>query len=237
MFYYKDGVIVAKAFECFENNLVHGFSTKDRDIPQEAIKWNLKLVDQVHSAEVVILNEEDYDTSSIKADALITSIPNILIGVKTADCVPILLYDHCNKIVGAIHAGWKGAVSGIIENTLDALLKCISQRKSNDIYAIIGPSIRKENYEVGYEFYESVINKSNELFDSKLFFTKSIHRDKFLFDLPGYCKSKLLNLLAKDNVYDLEIDTYSNPEEFFSYRHLKDNFNKSKTQLSVIGLK
>ena len=96
---------------------------------------NLFIMNQTHSNKVVVINEENKHIQKINSDALVTSQKNIAISVLTADCVPILIYDEVNQIIGSIHAGWKGALSGIIENTLDQIIK-ISKNAKIDIIAL-----------------------------------------------------------------------------------------------------
>ena len=93
-------------------------------------------------------------------DAIVTKIKNIGIGILTADCAPILLYDPDKKIIGCIHSGWKGALNGIIKNTINKFKELGS--KTNNLVAVIGPCIKKENYDVKIDFYEKFINQNNK---------------------------------------------------------------------------
>merc|ERR1712127_925629 len=100
---------------------------------------------QTHSNKVIIVNKKNQKNRNFKSDAIITKMSGYGLGVVTADCVPVILYDVKNNIVGCIHAGWKGAISGIIENTLKKLKKLNSDNK---IFASIGPCIGQNSYEV-----------------------------------------------------------------------------------------
>ena len=104
---------------------------------------NLFLMNQTHSNKVVIIDESNKKIQRIDADALITKIKNIAISVLTADCVPILIYEKKENIVACIHAGWRGAINGIVENTLSQIIK---MSKNNNIYVVIGPYIISKNF-------------------------------------------------------------------------------------------
>ncbi len=114
----------------------------------------LALMYQTHSKKVIIINNKNKNLNKFKSDALITKIKGIALGVVTADCVPIILFDKQNHIIGCIHAGWKGAFSGIIENTIKRFKK-ISIK--NRIYAAVGPCIGNKSYEVDLTFYKKFI--------------------------------------------------------------------------------
>ena len=112
-------------------------------------KKKLALMYQTHSNKVIIINNKNKNLIKFKSDALITKIKGIALGVVTADCVPIILFDSQNQIIGCIHAGWKGAFIGIIENTIKKFKKLNSKNK---IYAAIGPCIGNKSYEVDLAF-------------------------------------------------------------------------------------
>ena len=103
---------------------------------------NLFSMNQTHSNKVVVIDEKNKNIQRINSDALITKLKNIAISVLTADCVPILVYEEVNQIIACIHAGWKGAISGIIENTLNEI---VTMSKNNRIYVAIGPCIGTKN--------------------------------------------------------------------------------------------
>ncbi len=150
--------------------------------------------------------------ADLQGDALATKVKNIPIAVQTADCVPVILYDQNNVIVGIAHAGWRGAFSGVIEKTIQ---KLISMGASvGEIKAIIGPAIEQKSYEVDKAFYENFIKQNSS--NSK-FFISGVNPEKFMFDLKGYCHERLKNAGVED-IQRVEIDTYSNTDKFFSYR-------------------
>ena len=110
---------------------------------------NLILMNQTHNNKVIEITKNNYKRK-INSDAIISKVRGLLLGVVTADCVPILLYDKKNNIVGCIHAGWKGAFAGIIKKTISKIKKTNS---SNQIFASVGPCIGKKNYEVDLKFF------------------------------------------------------------------------------------
>lgn len=196
----------------------------------------LRILKQIHSACVITIKDKAQATSHLQADALITNLPNILLGVKTADCVPILVVDTKNKIIAVIHAGWKGAILGIIDNTLHAM-KNLGADIAHMATAL-GPCIQQESYEVDQALYNKFIEDDKA---SSCFFINSKQAKHYMFDLPGYCFNKLKQIGIQ--VIDrLGIDTYSNPNTLFSFRratHENTNLDaraQCGRQLSVIGL-
>ena len=146
-----------------------------------------------------------------RADAIVTRTEGLAIGVTAADCGPILFVDPNARVIGAAHAGWKGALSGVLESTVDAMEKLGAER--NGMIAAIGPLIRQPSYEVGAEFVERFIDTDT---DNALFFMPSARAGHSMFDLAGYIRRRLENagVLMID---DIGVDTYSD-ENFFSYR-------------------
>ena len=190
---------------------------------------NLFLMNQTHSNKVVTINKNNKNIRRINADALITKIENIAISVLTADCVPVLIYEKVNRIIACVHAGWKGAVNGIIKNTLNEIVK---MEKTNEIYVAVGPCIGVKNYEVGREFYNEFIkeNKKNEIF----FFRGE--KDKFLFDLRKYVNFKIKEFNV-EHVENIDFDTYTDKENFFSFRRSRQMGEKDYGRcISTISL-
>lgn len=200
---------------------------------------SLKILKQIHSNYVAVISDINQDLQNTKADALVTNLPHLLLGIQSADCTPILLFDFKNKIIGAIHAGWKGAIAGIIDNTVNEMLKLGSNSES--MIAAVGPTIQQNSYEVDLSFYQKFLSKSSE---NKIFFIPSNKINHFMFNLPGYCKYTLRSQGIK-TIDDLNFDTYSNTDLFFSCRRATHEHLSSKqtipikfgTQLSLIGLK
>ena len=136
------------------------------------VKYNdLVLMHQTHSNKVIEIKKI---RKKIFSDAIITKTKGLALGVLTADCVPILLYDVENKIIGCIHAGWRGAFSGIIKKTVTKIRKLNSKNK---IYASVGPCINKKNYEVDLSFYKKFISKTLK---NKKYFSKKNKKKCFL---------------------------------------------------------
>jgi polyphenol oxidase len=179
-------------------------------------KNKLILMNQTHSAKVVEIKKNNYK-KNINSDALITRIKGLALGVVTADCVPIIVYDCENEIVGCIHAGWKGAISGIIKNTINKMRKI---NTNNKIFASIGPCIGKKNYEVDLDFYKKFIITSKR---NKRYFSFK-NKNKKLFNLRKFVADKLVESEVKfDHV---NRDTFSEKMNFFSFRRsckLKQN--------------
>ena len=172
-------------------------------------KNKLLLMHQTHSNKVIVVNKKNQQQKIFRSDAIITKLSGYGLGVVTADCVPVILYDAKNDIVGCIHAGWKGATSGIIENTLKKFKKL---NFNNKIYASIGPCIGKKSYEVDLNFYKNFMSKSKK---NSLYFVYK-NKKKKLFNLRKYVNDKLLKLNVKlDHV---NYDTFKESSYFFSYR-------------------
>ena len=148
-----------------KENVLNNLSIVSKKIGVD--KNDLFTMNQTHSNKVVVINEKNQNIKRINADALITSIKNIAISVFTADCVPILIYEKKNHIVACVHAGWKGAVGGIIENTFNQI---IDMNNDNEIFVAIGPCIGLKNYEVDREFYNEFIREDKK--NDSFFFSK-----------------------------------------------------------------
>jgi YfiH family protein len=166
---------------------------------------------QVHSPDVVTVTEPWDAASRPRVDAIVTSSEGLAIGVTTADCGPILFVDPRARVIGAAHAGWKGALTGVLESTITAMEKLGAERAG--IVAAIGPLIRQHSYEVGAEFVERFT-----LADAghARFFIPSSRAGHAMFDLAAFIRMRLENagVLMID---DTGIDTYSD-QRFFSYR-------------------
>jgi YfiH family protein len=190
---------------------------------------NLFTMNQTHSNKVVVINDTNKHSQRIDADALITNQKNIGIAVLTADCVPVLIYDEVNKIIGCIHAGWKGALGGIIENTINEIIKIGINGKIN---VAIGPCIGVNNYEIGKEFYFKFIKESKK---NEIFFLPA-QNDKFLFNLRKYVNSKF-EKLEVNHIENIDFDTFSEDKNFFSFRRSNHVGEKDYGRcISVISL-
>jgi polyphenol oxidase len=172
---------------------------------------NLLGVHQIHSPDAIVATGPWATGPRPRADAIVTRTEGLAIGVTTADCGPILFVDPRARVIGAAHAGWKGALTGILESTIDAMEKLGADRSV--MVAAIGPLIRQESYEVGHEFVERFIDADAE---NALFFLPGERNGHSMFDLAGFIRMRLENagVLMID---DLGIDTYSDAR-CFSYR-------------------
>ncbi|MEM8822737.1 MAG: peptidoglycan editing factor PgeF [Pseudomonadota bacterium] len=173
----------------------------------DAMGGPLHGVHQVHSAEVVVVDGPLADPRP-QADGLVTSQAGQVLTILTADCQPVLF--AAPGVVGAAHAGWKGALAGVLEATVDAMVELGAARKS--IRAAIGPSISQRNYEVGPEFLETFIGEDE---DSTRFFANA-RGDRYLFDLPGYGLHRLRS--AGVQAEWIGHCTYADSNRFYSYR-------------------
>ena len=174
-------------------------------------------MNQSHNNEAIIVDDKNKHLKKFESDALITRLKNIPISVLTADCVPILIFEELSQTIACIHAGWRGALNGVIDNTIN---KIVSTSNENKIYAAIGPCIGKKSYEVEIEFYKKFMHDNS---NNKIFFKRS-SQSKFLFDLRFYVNHRLkkLNIHNLDNI---EMDTYEDKKNFFSFRrsvHLEE---------------
>lgn len=166
-------------------------------------------VHQIHSPDVAVITGPTADRP--RADAMVTKTPGVALGILTADCQPVLFADPKAGVIGAAHAGWRGALDGILAATLDAMEDLGADRRNT--YAVIGPSISKRAYEVGPEFHADFLQKDP---DNSRFFSPG-HEGRYQFDLPGLG----LHLLRQAGVGRAEWTghcTYSDEELFYSYR-------------------
>jgi hypothetical protein len=168
-------------------------------------------VHQTHSPDVVVATGPWPDGPRPRADAIVTRTEGLAIGATAADCAPILLVDPTARVIGAAHAGWKGALTGILESTVAAMEKLGAER--NGLIAAIGPLIHQQSYEVGGEFVERFIETDA---GNAMFFIPSVREGHAMFDLAGFVRRRLENagVLMID---DIGVDTYSD-EGLYSYR-------------------
>jgi YfiH family protein len=169
---------------------------------------------QVHSPDVVVAEAPWTQANRPRADAIVTRTPALAIGVSTADCGPLLLADGQAGVVGAVHAGWRGALTGVIEAAVTAMENLGAKRAH--IAAALGPTIRQPNYEVGAEFVERFI--AAEPVNAR-FFAPSARSGHAMFDLTGYIVERVQRA-GIENFEDLGLCTYAEPERFFSYRRM-----------------
>lgn len=170
---------------------------------------SLVTIRQTHSPEVITVSEPI--EGDVEGDALVTRVPGLALSILTADCQPILFSDPIAGVIGAAHAGWKGAKDGVIKNTINAMI-ALGAEQSN-ILAAIGPTISQPNYEVGPEFLEGFLTDS---WSNKRFFSTG-DGDRAHFDLPGYGLHKLSEAGVGQAEWIRQC-TYADEDRFFSYR-------------------
>ncbi len=188
---------------------------------------------QVHSPDVVVV-DESWDDSAVGrpvADAVVTAIPGIVLGIVTADCGPILFADRQAGVIGAAHAGWRGAVDGVLENTIAAMEALGAQRER--IAAVLGPTIAQPSYEVDAPF------RAHFGADAEPFFAPAPERDgtpRWHFDLPGFIMAQLA-ASGLSKIADLGRDTFSHVARYHSHRRSSQageaNYGR---QISMIAL-
>jgi YfiH family protein len=167
---------------------------------------------QVHGADVVHVTEPWLPGHGPRADAMVTDRPGIALGIVTADCAPVLFADQRAGVIGGAHAGWRGAVAGVLEATIAAMTALGAQ--TGRIVAAIGPCIRQSSYEVAADLRDTVLARDPA--DAR-FFQQGRRDDRWQFDLAGYCAARL-RAAGVDAVATVDADTAADPERFFSHR-------------------
>lgn len=190
---------------------------------------------QVHSADAVVIDRPLGADARPHADGFVTRTPGIVLGILTADCAPVLLADPSAGVIGAAHAGWRGAFGGILESVLDAMVGLGANRAA--IRAAIGPTIAQASYEVGSEFVARFRAASAS---NSRYFEPASRPGHFLFDLAGYVADRLrrAGIHAVDR-RDIAADTYADPDRFFSYRrschHKEPDYGRHLSAIAIAG--
>lgn len=186
---------------------------------------------QIHSARVAIVDKPWEFLAAPRVDAMATRVGGIALGILTADCAPVLLADMAANVIGAVHAGWRGALGGVLEAVVAAMVN-LGARPSR-IVAAVGPCIGQSSYEVGPEFKEAYIAAAD---NNEAFFIPSGRVGYYRFDLSGYVEHRLVALGLGD-VEALAIDTCADEAHFFSYRRsmLRKEADYGRS-LSVVAL-
>ena len=191
----------------------------------------LILLNQIHSNKFYYIKKKfKFNKKKLKGDALITNVKNIAIGVLTADCVPVLIYDKNLKIISIIHAGWKGAYIGIVKKVVKFLIYHGS--KAKDLIAVIGPCILQKNYEIQKDFKDKFLKKDIQ---NKNFF--KLIKNKTYFSLNKYIYYELKKL-SVNNIEIINKNTFDPRNNFFSARRsIKKKENDYGRNISVIMIK
>lgn len=167
---------------------------------------------QIHSADALHVTAPWVRGQSPKADAMVTTMRGIALGVLAADCAPILFADHEAGVIGCAHSGWKGAIGGVAASTVALMEKLGASRRR--IRAAVGPCISQRSYEVGPEFQARFVEEEQA---NARYFVPSSRASHWQFDLPGYVASRL-DALGLASVEGLDVCTYAGADEYFSYR-------------------
>ncbi|MBX9701828.1 MAG: peptidoglycan editing factor PgeF [Acetobacteraceae bacterium] len=187
---------------------------------------------QVHGVAVATVEEGWAEGAGPEADAMVTRRPGIALGIVTGDCAPVLFADPETRVIGAAHAGWRGAVTGVLEATVGAMEVLGARRGA--IRAAIGPCIAQASYEVGPDLREAVV--ARDAADAR-FLAPGRREDRWQFDLPGYCAARL-TALGLAEVADTATCTLAEADRFFSHRRrtLAGTGEPIGHQLSAIAL-
>lgn len=172
----------------------------------------LLTVHQIHSPTVALVTEPWTPETAPQADAMVTATPGIALGILTADCAPVLFADKKARVIGAAHAGWKGALGGVLEETVEAMIRLGAERQN--IAAAIGPCISQDAYEVGPEFRARFLEADEA---NARWFEPSDKDQHAMFDLPGYAQARL-ETADIGTVVMLGKCTYQDEKRFFSFR-------------------
>lgn len=204
----------------------------NRRLAVEAVSPGAQLVTlyQIHSPNALAVTAPYPDGARPHADALVTDRPGLALGILTADCTPVLLSDKKAGVVGAAHAGWKGALGGVVGATVE-VMEGLGADRAN-IVAAIGPTIARKSYEVDEAFFRRFIQAEGE---NERFFSagKESHHQ---FDLEGYVVSRL-SAAGLTRIEALGLNTYSSPERFYSYRRATHRGEPDYgRQISIIAL-
>jgi len=186
-------------------------------------KKKLILITQTHSSKVIRITKNNLD-KNIKADGMITSLNNVILGILTADCAPVIIYDDKNKFVCNLHSGWKGSLNNISQTAIKLFDKYQIKRKN--LTAIVGPCLGAKNYEVDKNFQRMFIQKNIKY--SKFFRYKN--KKKSYFNLRALINYQLSELGLK-KIYNINRDTYSSENLFFSYRRSTHKGEKTTGRL------
>ena len=208
------------------------FENRRRFLDVFAKNFKLATAWQVHGDNVkIVRNAADIKNSEEKSDALISDLENVLVGVKTADCVPVLIGDTKTRSFAAVHAGWRGSVQSIVRRTVEKMRAHYGTR-AEDLVCAIGPAATCKNYEIG----QNVIDAFGETFPAAEELFTPTRDGHALIDLHKANKNQLLSIgVAAENIFIAPFCTMERTDLFFSYRVEKKLYGKTGRLLSVIG--
>ncbi len=188
---------------------------------------------QIHSADVIVADEPWPPARAPKADGIVTRRPGVALGVLTADCAPVLMADAEAGVIGAAHAGWRGALGGILEATARAMEK-LGARLTSTV-AVVGPCIQQSSYEVGADLRDAVLAVERE---AGGLFRAGARAEKFQFDLPAFLVRRLRRL-ALGAVACVDADTCADEKRFFSYRRAvkrgEPDYGRELSAIALVG--
>jgi len=192
----------------------------------------LATVHQIHSAEVVVADQSWPQDERPRADGMVTDTPNLLLGILTADCAPVLFADHNAVVVGAAHAGWRGALAGVTDATIEAMEELGAKREN--IHAAVGPCVGQPSYEVDEAFRDRFLHADTD--NARFFITG--RSGKPHFDLEAYVVHRLI-LAGIAEIEALNLDTYPDTQRFFSFRrstHLGEaDYGRQLSAIAIPG--
>lgn len=198
----------------------HENVTRNRALAMELMEQPasaLVTLNQQHTNTVITVEKPWEPAAGPVGDGLVTDVPGIALGILTADCVPVLFADTAKPVIGAAHAGWKGALGGVLEATVEAMVALGA--RPGTLSVAVGPSISQRSYEVGPDFPASFVAEDAE---NEQFFAPARKPDHFMFDLPAYVARKLARLGISE-VIRTPCDTCREADRFFSYRRACQN--------------
>jgi len=169
---------------------------------------------QIHSPAAVVVVEPWGQDARPRADAIVTGVAGLAVGISTADCGPVLLADAQARVIGAAHAGWRGALAGVTDEAIAAMERLGAARQR--MVAALGPMIRQPNYETGTDVRDRFVAADPA---NARFFRPGTREQHFMFDLAGYVVARLA-AAGIGTIEDIEACTYADPDKFFSYRRM-----------------
>lgn len=209
---------------------VAGFSTETGDLIDYEI---IVPAYQAHGTKVSVIRNSSIIPDTYGVDAIVTNVKGLTIGVKTADCVPILVYDNSQKVIAAIHSGWKGTIANITGCVIEIMRKEFDS-SPRDIKAVIGPCIHLESFEVGDEVYHAFKYAGYGCFCSRMSMPNYSGVVKWHIDLPSVCRRQLL----ETGITEIEVReecTYQQFPRFYSARRMKEELGNNRI-LNCISL-